>query len=70
MTDTSRLETLEFKTAFLEQTVQELSDVLHRQQQELDRVREQQRRLVDALEKLSQHGSGGDAADEGTPPHW
>lgn len=38
MTDENRFESVEVKIAHLEQAVQELSDVLHRQQQQIDRL--------------------------------
>lgn len=38
MTDENRFESVEIKIAHLEQAVQELSDVLHRQQQQIDRL--------------------------------
>lgn len=72
--DTSpRIEALEFKCVFLERTTQELSDVLARQQQELDRARAR-------IENLARQIQAIDLAVEGTgappdprtevPPHY
>lgn len=67
MNDAERLETLEFKLAHLERAVQELSDVLYRQQQELDRVLEVNRQLSRQVEDLETRASSG--AIE-IPPHY
>ena len=66
--DTSRVEAIEFKLAHLERAVQELSDVVYRQQLELDRVLEANRQLRRQLEELE-----GRASDPGAveiPPHY
>ena len=63
-----RLESLEFKVAHLERTVQELSDVLYRQQRELDAVRARAQRLVEQVEQLE--GGGGDPMRVEIPPHY
>lgn len=49
MTDESRFESVEIKIAHLEQAVQELSDVLHRQQQQIDRLSATSQQLVQQL---------------------
>ncbi len=68
-----RIETLEFKCAFLERSIQELSDVLARQQQELEQARAR-------IEDLARQLAALDAAMDGTggppdpraevPPHY
>ncbi len=73
MNDVSRLEALEIKCAHLERAVQELSDVLHRQQQELDRVLERNQDLARQIETLEMSLSGaGTPADPRAeiPPHY
>lgn len=73
MDDASRIEALEFKCAYLERAHQELSDVLARQQQELDRARariEDLARQIEGLE-VAVEGAGGppDPRAE-VPPHY
>jgi len=45
--DATRIEALETKVAYLEATLQQLSDVLYRQQQAIDRVIERNRQLLE-----------------------
>ena len=68
MTDAERIETLEFKLAHLERAVQELSDVLYRQQQQLDAAHAMNQRLREQLEDLE--GRTGEAASVEIPPHY
>jgi len=49
MTDENRFESVEIKIAHLEQAVQELSDVLHRQQQQIDRLSATSQQLMQQL---------------------
>ena len=65
---TDRIETLEFKVAHLERALQELSDVLYRQQLELDSVRDMNRQLADQLQR--QGADGADGNREEIPPHY
>lgn len=68
MAAAGRIEAVEFKLAHLERAVQELSDVVYRQQLELDRVLEANRQLRRQLEELE-----GRASDPGAveiPPHY
>lgn len=67
-TTADRLEALETKVAYLEATLQELGDVLYRQQQTLDRVIERNRQLLEEL-GTAPAGTTTDAADE-KPPHY
>jgi uncharacterized coiled-coil protein SlyX len=66
--DAARLEAVEFKIAHLERAVQELSDVLYRQQQQLDAALAMNQRLLQQLEDLESR-SGDPAANE-IPPHY
>jgi SlyX protein len=63
-----RIEALEFKVAHLERALQELSDVLYRQQQELDALRHTNGLLTEQLRQVS--GPGADASSTEVPPHY
>jgi uncharacterized coiled-coil protein SlyX len=64
----ARIETLEIKLAHLERALQDLSDVLYRQQQRIDAGEARYQRLLDRLEDASQP-SASDAKFE-IPPHY
>jgi uncharacterized coiled-coil protein SlyX len=66
--DGLRLETVEFKIAHLEKAVQELSDVIYRQQQQLDAALALNRQLRQQLE-ASEDRRGDPTAIE-IPPHY
>ena len=67
MNEKERIEALEFKLAHLERAVQDLSDVLYRQQRELDRVLEVNRQLRQQVEEIETRASGGGVE---IPPHY
>ena len=64
----ARLEALEFKIAHLERTAQELSDVIYRQQQQIDAIANLNRQLVGQLEALE--GKAADPTRVEIPPHY
>jgi uncharacterized coiled-coil protein SlyX len=64
----ARLEAVEFKIAHLERAVQELSDVLYRQQQQLDSALAMNQRLRQQLEELESRA--GEATPTEIPPHY
>ena len=64
----SRMETLEIKVSHLERAIQELSDVVYRQQQALDGALEMNRRLREQLEDLENRSSDPTAVE--IPPHY
>jgi len=66
--DAARLEAVEFKIAHLERAVQELGDVLYRQQQQLDAALAMNQRLRQQLEDIESR-SGDPTAIE-IPPHY
>jgi uncharacterized coiled-coil protein SlyX len=68
VTDTARLDTLEFKVAHLERAQQELSDALVRQQQDLQRLQDRLDRLHQMLENLQQPAQPQDPFE--MPPHY
>jgi len=70
MMENERLEALEIKCAHLERAVQELSDVLYRQQQQMDRVLQRNQELaaqIDALEAATDAPASPRAE---IPPHY
>ena len=66
---TDRLASLEEKLAFLERAVNDLSDVVVRQQKELDRATDRHQRLLDKLAAMESDG-GASATAEEKPPHY
>ena len=69
MTDTDRFEALEIKIAHLERGLQELSDVIVRQQQDLERLSLRNQQLKEQLEDLGT--AAGDKKDPyEVPPHY
>jgi len=64
----TRLEALEFKVAHLERTAQELSDVIYRQQQQIDAMLTINRQLLDQLESLEAKGADPNRVE--IPPHY
>ena len=63
-----RIDALEFKVAHLERALQELSDVLYRQQRELDALRDRNQQLVEQVQQLEERG--GDPSRVEIPPHY
>jgi len=63
-----RLDALEFKVAHLERALQELSDVLYRQQRELDALRDRSQQLLDQVQQLDDRGA--DPSRVEIPPHY
>ncbi len=68
MTIDARIEALEFKVAHLERALQEQSDVMYRQQRELDALRERSQQLGAQLQSLEDRGS--DPTGVEIPPHY
>jgi uncharacterized coiled-coil protein SlyX len=64
-----RLETLETKCAFLEASVQEISDVVYRQQQAIDRLLAGQHELGRRLGEVAPAAAAPAGVDE-RPPHY
>jgi len=64
-----RLDAIEEKLAHLESAVLELSDVVARQQKELERALERNQRLMDKLAAL-EADSGPSATAYEKPPHY
>lgn len=64
-----RLATIEEKLAHLERAVSELSDVVARQQRELDRALDRNQRLMDKIAAL-ESDFGPSATAHEKPPHY
>ena len=64
-----RLDTIEEKLAHLEQAVSQLSDVVARQQKDLDRALERNQRLLEKLAAL-ESDAGPSATAHEKPPHY
>jgi SlyX protein len=69
VTETQRLEVIEIKLAHLERAINDISDVVARQQRELDQVRLRTLELGRQLASLDS-GAAADAAAEEKPPHY
>jgi SlyX protein len=63
-----RIETLEFKVAHLERALQELSDVLYRQQRELDMLRARNQQLTEQVQQIEDRAGDPNAVE--IPPHY
>ena len=68
MTEPSRLETIEIKLAYLEQSLKELGETVMRQQRDIEVLSMRNRELKSQLEMLE----GGEAGAGGfeKPPHY
>jgi SlyX protein len=64
-----RLAAIEEKLAHLERAVNELSDVVARQQKELDRATDRHQRLMDKMAAM-ESDMGASATAEEKPPHY
>ena len=65
-----RFEQLEFKVAHLEKALQELSDVLYRQQREIEALQARGQLLLEQVQQLEDRGGGVDADSVEIPPHY
>ncbi len=68
MTERERIDALEFKVAHLERASQELSDVLYRQQREIDALRLLHRELQQQVEDFATRAA--DPTRVEIPPHY
>ncbi len=67
--DQARIEKLETRLAYQEQTIRELGDEIYRQQREIDTLRRSLDALRERMQSLSEAPPGAGAADE-KPPHY
>jgi SlyX protein len=64
-----RLETIEIKLAHLERAVAQISDVVARQQKEIDQALDRNQRLLDKIAALESEAGASATAYE-KPPHY
>ena len=68
MSTDARIEELEIKVAHLERTLQELGDVLYRQQRQIDAMQARYESLVDRVEATERRGAEPGGFE--IPPHY
>lgn len=68
--DDARLEALEVKCAWLEEAVQDMSDVMVAQQRELDRLRARHSDLLQRLERVAADLDTDGQPESEKPPHY
>jgi SlyX protein len=66
---TDRLQTIEIKLAHLEAAVAEISDVVARQQKELDRALDRNQQLLEKIAAIESESGASPTAYE-KPPHY
>ena len=66
---TDRLDSIEIKLAHLERAVAEISDVVARQQKELDRALDRNQRLMEKIAAIESESATSLTAHE-KPPHY
>ena len=70
MNDPGRLEALEFKLAHLERALNDINEVVVRQQRELEQLRAALRQAAVRLQSLDAQLGGASATDPEKPPHY
>ena len=68
MTTEDRLIDLETKMAFQDDLLQDLNDVVARQEQTIEKLWQANRMLKSQLDSV--HGPAGESASEAPPPHY
>lgn len=68
MSDSTRLDDLEFKVSHLEDTVQRLSELVFGQRKQLDALLERQHQLLEQVEQLD--GRAHERVPHEKPPHY
>jgi SlyX protein len=70
MSESDRLEAVEIKLAHLERALNEINEVVIRQQRQLDQVRTRQQELLQQLESVEAQAGGASAGGFEKPPHY
>lgn len=65
-----RITNLESSVAFQDKTIEELSLVIHRQQQEIDDLKAQYAKVMARLDSAESSGEGGGEQIVEIPPHY
>ncbi|MCG8464671.1 MAG: SlyX family protein [Xanthomonadales bacterium] len=65
---TTRLEELEIKSAYQEDTINQLNDVIIRQQQEIDRLKAWYQEFTQRLDGITESIQG--RLEDDVPPHY
>ena len=65
----NRITELETKIAYQEHTIQELNDVVYRQQLQIDKVEVMCKHLMDRIQSMAEAGGGVNDVNE-RPPHY
>ena len=70
MAEDTRLEGLESAIAHLIQTIEDLSEIIGRQQSEIDGLTRRVQMLMEREAEREQAMGGGEIVGDGRPPHW
>ena len=70
MSASDRLEAVEIKLAHMEHALNEINEVVIRQQRELDQVRARQQQLLQQLEAVEAQAGSASAGGYEKPPHY
>ena len=70
MTPEQRIEELEIRLSHLERSLQDVSDEVIRQQQEIERLGERNLRLAELVEAMQMDPAEDAATREEPPPHY
>lgn len=65
----SKIDDLEYKVAYQEQTIETLNDALTEQQLQLSKIQEQMKFMVGKLKSMTTSNMA-DASEETPPPHY
>ena len=70
MTENQKIESLEMKVAFLEDTLDKLSDEFYSQQKQMNILQHQQINLIQRLKDLSESNGKDELYVDEKPPHY
>ncbi len=70
MSELSRIDSLEMKIAFLEDTLEKLSDEFYKQQTQVALLKAQQAKLVEQIRTANDANNGEANSSDERPPHY
>ncbi len=70
MSELSRIDALEMKIAFLEDTIEKLSDEFYQQQTQVAMLKTQQTKLLEQLRAANDSNNGESMTADERPPHY